>query len=372
MKRVLICLTSLATGNGIAKTIMNYYDALIKANYIVDFLLILNLESDSKYLEKIKRGDSKIFVIPEGTKIKKSITIRKQLTSILKQYQYDIIHVNLVQLYAYACIHTAKKMKVPNIIYHVHNPMFKLPLLKSIFVRITNALCIRQASCYFSCSELAGKSVFKNKKFQIVKNLIDVKQYGFDEKAREKYRKQFQIKQNETVIGVVARLEQQKNPYFVIDVVEELVKKEKIRLLWIGTGSLKKKIEEYIREKNLSNECILMEPRNDVNKIYSAMDTFFLPSIYEGLGIVLIEAQTSGLHVLTSTKVPKDIELTNLVLKLDLQENIEIWANQLYDIIEKSKSENINRKKYQDLIQTSGYDISNNEVLVELYNNMIK
>ena len=237
MKRVLICLTSFTTGNGIAKTIMNYYDALIKENYIVDFLLILNLASDPKYLEKIKLGHSKIFVVPDGTKIKKSIATVKLLTKILTQNKYDIIHVNLVQLYAYSCIHTAKKLHVPNIIYHIHNPIFKLPLLKSALVKLINALCKRQSNHYFACSESAGKSVFKNKKFKVIKNLINVKQYEFNEDARNKYREQFGIKQDEIVIGVVARMEKQKNPYFVIDIIKELSKKKKIKLLWLGTGS---------------------------------------------------------------------------------------------------------------------------------------
>lgn len=370
MKRVLICLTSFTTGNGIAKTIMNYYDALIKENYIVDFLLILNLASDPKYLEKIKLGHSKIFVVPDGTKIKKSIATVKLLTKTLTQNKYDIIHVNLVQLYAYSCIHTAKKLHVPNIIYHIHNPIFKLPLLKSALVKLINALCKRQSNHYFACSESAGKSVFKNKKFKVIKNLINVKQYEFNEDARNKYREQFGIKQDEIVIGVVARMEKQKNPYFVIDIIKELSKKKKIKLLWLGTGSLKDKMQKYIKEKDLSSECILLEPRNDVNEIYSAMDIFLLPSLYEGLGIVLIEAQASGLPVITSTKVPDDVEITDLVTKLNLQENIEIWVNQLYDIIE--KGENKNREKYQDLIESSEYNINNNESLVRLYDNIIE
>ena len=370
MKRVLICLTSFTTGNGIARTIMNYYDALIKENYIVDFLLILNLASDPKYLEKIKLGHSKIFVVPDGTKIKKSIATVKLLTKILTQNKYDIIHVNLVQLYAYSCIHTAKKLHVPNIIYHIHNPIFKLPLLKSALVKLINALCKRQSNHYFACSESAGKSVFKNKKFKVIKNLINVKQYEFNEDARNKYREQFGIKQDEIVIGVVARMEKQKNPYFVIDIIKELSKKKKIKLLWLGTGSLKDKMQKYIKEKDLSSECILLEPRNDVNEIYSAMDIFLLPSLYEGLGIVLIEAQASGLPVITSTKVPDDVEITDLVTKLNLQENIEIWVNQLYDIIE--KGENKNREKYQDLIESSEYNINNNESLVRLYDNIIE
>ena len=165
-------------------------------------------------------------------------------------------------------------------------------------------------------------------------------------------------------------MEKQKNPYFVIDIIKELSKKKKIKLLWLGTGSLKDKMQKYIKEKDLSSECILLEPRNDVNEIYSAMDIFLLPSLYEGLGIVLIEAQASGLSVITSTKVPDDVEITDLVTKLNLQENIEIWVNQLYDIIE--KGENKNREKYQDLIESSEYNINNNESLVRLYDNIIE
>ena len=369
MKKVLICLTSLSSGNGIAKAIMNYYNELIKSSYQVDFLLILNLKSNDEYLELIKKSNSKIFTISEGNKIKKSIYIKTELSRILKNEKYDIIHVNLVQLYAYACIHTAKKMKVKNIIYHVHNPTTKLPFLKDVLYKITNYLCIKQATHYFACSNLAGKSVFKNKKFQVIKNLTEIKQYIYDENARKEYRKQFNIQPNELVIGVVARIEEQKNPYFVFHIVSELMKKRKnIKLLWIGTGSLKGKIEEYIQKVNIANQCMLLEIRNDVNKIYSAMDVFFLPSLYEGLGIVFIEAQSAGLPILTSTKVPTDIEVTDLVYKLDLQENIEIWVNQLDNLLQ----EKIDRPKYGNIMQNSGYDISNDEALVKAYDNIIE
>lgn len=369
MKKVLICMTSLATGNGIAKVMMNYYDDLIKQGYDIDFLLILNLKPKKDYIETIAKRKGNIYVISEGNKIKKSFYIMKKISKIIKNNKYDIVHVNLVTIYALCCIWMSKIMGVKNIIYHIHNPIPKMKKIKYTITRFLNLLCIKGANRYLACSKLAGKSVFNNKDFQVIRNLIDTNKYVFNQNLRDKYRKEFAINDDEFFIGNIARFEDQKNPFFIIDVINELIKyKQKIKFLWIGEGSLKKQVIEYITTLGIQDKCIFLNNRSDVSQIYSSMDLFFLPSKFEGLGIVFIEAQSAGVPVLTSNHVPEDIQLTNLVHILDLNDSEKIWAN---EIIKIKNEKHEKRDIFAEEVKRKGYDISNNTMLGKLYNEFL-
>ncbi len=369
MKKVLICMTSLATGNGIAKVMMNYYDDLIKQGYNIDFLLILNLKPKDEYIEKITKGKGNIYVIPEGNKIKKSFYIIKMLPKLKKDNKYDIVHVNLVTIYALCCIWMSKIMRVKNIIYHIHNPIPKMKKIKYAITKFLNLLCIKGANKHLACSISAGKSVFKNKEFQVIRNLIDTNKYIFDQSLRDNYRKEFNVSDDEFLIGNIARFEDQKNPFFIIDIIDELIKeKQKVKFLWIGEGSLKKQVIDYIKELGIQDKCILPNNRSDANHIYSAMDLFFLPSKFEGLGIVFIEAQCAGLPVLTSNKVPEDIQVTDLVHVLNLNDSKEIWSEEIIKI----KNEKYRKRDiYVEKIKNKGYDISNSTILSNFYNNIL-
>lgn len=286
---------------------------------------------------------------------------------MIKNKKYDIVHVNVIDLYAYACIEEASKMKVKKIIYHIHNPK---TLGKLLFVSdILNNICIKKSNKLVACTEFAGKTMFKNKKFSVIENGIQIDAYKFCEEKRNYYRKKLNI-ENNIVIGCVARLEEQKNPLFVLKILKELViKNKRIKLMWIGSGKLKKEFENCIENEDLKDNVIFFEKRSDVNQIYSAMDLFLLPSKYEGLGIVFIEAQCNGLQVVASENVPRDIKITNKVKFISLAESEKKWAEQIYEIlIEKPKD--IEREKGYIILKESVYNLNNSEnKLLELYNN---
>lgn len=371
MKKVLMCMTSLSVGNGIAKVIMNYYDYLIKKGYHVDFFLILNIKSKKEYKEKINKGNSNVYIVPEGNKIKKYFLILKMLFKVIKNNKYDIVHINLVSIYATLCIWMANIIRVKNIIYHIHNPISKRTGIKNAIIRFLNFLCIKGSNQYIACSVSAGKSVFGDRDFQIVRNLIETDKYMFDESARNKYRQELGIKDNEILIGNVARFEEQKNPFFAINIIKDVMQTEKnVRFLWIGEGSLKNKVKNYIKEIEIEEKCIILDNRDDVNKMYSAMDMFFLPSKFEGLGIVFIEAQCAGTPVLTSNKVPiEDLDITDLFNYMELERNEQEWKNKLIEKI--NKKYKYKREQYCDIVYKTKYDISNNYRMVELYDNIL-
>lgn len=365
MKNVLICISGLHMDNGIAQVIMNYYESLIKNGYNIDFLEMVEGYTDEKYAEIISKNGGKIYVVPKHNKYSRRSVVSKYVSNLLFEENYDIVHVNLVNLYAFLCIKIAKKNGVKNIIYHIHNPKHftKTMLLNNIF----NNYCINNASQLVACSSSAGKSVFGRRNFKIINNTIDVKKYIFSYEVREKYRKDMGI-DDKLVIGVVARKENQKNPFFIIDIFKYISERNKnVVLLWIGTGSLDKKVEDYAKKKKVYDKVKFLGLRKDVKKLYSCMDVFLLPSKFEGLGIVFIEAQSFGLPTYTSTNVPEDVNISDLIHFINLKEKPEKWGKAILN----TKIEQQKRCEYNELVCTTAFNKENNNALVELYDEIL-
>ena len=362
MKNVLICLSSFSRGNGIAKFIMNYYDSLIKNNYSVDFLLVHNGISDKKYLEKIKENNGQIFYIPLGNiKIRVKRT-QSEMKKILDSKKYDIVHVNLVDLYAYGCISIAKKNNINKIVYHVHNPY---TIGKLLFLRdILNYLCIKNSTDLVACTKHAGNSMFHNRQFNVIRNAVYFENYKYNENDRINLRKTLNLEEK-FIVGAVGRLNEQKNPLFALKIFKEIKhKKRDAHFIWVGVGELKEKLLKYSKKNNLEDNITFLENREDINKLYSAFDIFLLPSKYEGLGIVFLEAECNGLPIYTSTKVPIEIKKCDLVHFISLKNTYKDWAKKILD----SYYKNNDRNKYFDILKDSDYDFEKNKnALINLY-----
>lgn len=361
-KNVLVCLPSLADGDGIARFYMSYYDKIILNGYSVDFLCISNNIYENNFVKKIRNNNGEIFITPKHNKFQKSKTLALFLNRVLNKKIYEIIHINLIDIYAYICCKEAQKVKINKIIYHIHNPKVRGKLL--FISDILNYNCIKRATKLVACTNHAGKSMFGNKHFEVVRNAFDTQEYAFDEFARKNYRKNLKI-DNNFVIGAVGRLTTQKNPIFTLQIIKELKKSNNnVKLIWIGNGNLNEKFHRYIKKYNLENDVIILEKRSDLNKLYSAMDIFLLPSKYEGLGIVFIEAQCNGLKVYTSNKVPKEIKITNLVNFLNLKKNAKYWAK----VIELDTNKILNRESYIKQLNESEYNFNNNDkTIIKVY-----
>lgn len=217
----------------------------------------------------------------------------------------------------------------------------------------------------FACSRDSGNSQFGKREFQIIYNGIDTEKYIWNDFIREKYRKQFEIEDN-FVIGNVARFEFQKNHEFLIDIFFEIKKREKnAKLLLIGRGTREQIIREKVEKLGLIDDVIFAGLRSDVNNCMQAMDVFVLPSHFEGLGIVNIEAQAAGLPCFVSEKVvPKEIEITDLVHFISLNEGAVDWAKKILQNRQDIKY----RKDTSNEIKKSGFDIeTTKKVLVDFY-----
>lgn len=228
------------------------------------------------------------------------------------------------------------------------------------------------ATNYFACSEhagewLFGKRVLKEGKITVIKNAIDVDKFKYDAIMRDKMRKKLGVK-DKIVFGHVGRFAKQKNHDFLIDVFFDIYQKRKdVVLLLIGEGSLEEKIKEKVKEKKLDDVVKFLGTKENVNDYMQAMDIFLFPSLYEGLGIVLVEAQCSGLMCVASTEVPKEVELTQNIFFAE--NRIDIWESLIL--------EHLNYKRESDIrnISVNGYSIKDSVVdlenrYLELVNNL--
>ena len=193
---------------------------------------------------------------------------------------------------------------------------------------------MKYANLQLACSKEAGEWLFGNTQFIVLNNGIDVSKYVFNQNIREEYRKILGFS-DELVLGHVGRFSNQKNHNFLIDIFYEIIKiNKKSKLILIGTGELENEIKEKVESLSLKEKVIFLGARADVNKIMQAMDVFILPSLFEGLPVVGVEAQASGLPCIISDTVSKDVKITDSVLQISLSLPPEEWGKKLIDFYE--------------------------------------
>lgn len=323
---------------GIQSLVIDWVSRFDKNKIHVDFLL---LDDGNKYeLEDtlIELG-CKVYKL-NGIWIRKISDFHKQaraLDSFFKEHNdYKVVHLHSTSK-NYLVLKYAKKYGIPVRIAHSHSIDFqtKNPL-KKLIGYILKPKLIKYSSDYFACSKIAGEWLFGNKvvksdKFKVIHNAIDYDKFKYDESVRKVLRKELDIKDDEILIGHVGRFTNQKNHTFLIDIFNELYKKNnKYKLIMIGTGELENNIKNKVKDLSLQNSVIFAGYKKDVNRYMQAMDLFVFPSLYEGLGLVLIEAQASGLTCFTTKNaVPEEAKILENFSFLDINESVIKWADEI-------------------------------------------
>ncbi|MDD7792771.1 glycosyltransferase family 1 protein [Clostridium sp. 'White wine YQ'] len=349
--RILHVLGGLNRG-GAETMVMNLYRNIDRSKVQFDF--IVHTENKCDYDDEIKSLGGKIYSIPRY-KGKNHIQYKKVWNSFFEEHpEYKIIHGH-VRSTASIYLKIAKRNNLKTIA-HSHNTSSGKGL--SAFVKNILQYPIRYTADYlFTCSLTAGewlygKKACKQKKFHIIKNAINSKQYIFNQEIRDKVRKEFNI-ENSFVIGHIGRFHLQKNHNYLIEIFKEVHEKEpKAVLMLIGEGELQQKIEKKVNDLGLDNSVIFTGVRSDIPELLQAMDIFVFPSLYEGLGIVVIEAQASGLQCVVSDTVPRETNIANTIEYVSLKDSYRYWGETILKYFDNCK-----RKNTRDQIMNSGYDI---------------
>lgn len=365
--RVLFVNGGLMDYGGISSFLINYFRQLKTiSDFHFDFCVI-GLEKGPLDDEVLDSG-SKIYRIhPRSQNIKK---YHEDLKSVFVKGDYDIIHSNADSGNC-SILKIAKKSGIPIRISHSHNT----DLTKKTFLRVLLSFFEkRQVSKYathlLACSEQAGLWLYGKKvKFQVIKNAIDTSRFSYSLNFRHEIREKYGIEKNEILLGNIGRLDYQKNQRFLLEVLEKLNGGSRIfKLMIVGEGHLKEEITNLANEKGVNNNLIVVDFCDDVFKYYSAFDIFCFPSIFEGLGMVAIEAQCSGLPCLISERISENnvcMLKNSKYLKLDSNE----WAKEI--LVE--YGQRIDSMEAIKIIKKNGYDAKTESLkLLNLYKELVK
>lgn len=359
--RILHMIGSLEIG-GSQAMVMNLYEKIDRTRLQFDFIVD---HPEQIYLaEKVKSLGGKVFFMPTF-KGKNISEVKKAWNQFFKEHpEYKILHSH-VRSYASIYLPIAKKYGLKTII-HSHSTSNGKGI--SSVVKAVMQYPLRfQADYYMACSDKAGKWLFGNNvintnKYMMVPNAIDAGKFEFNQTMRDQVRHELGV-DNKYIIGHVGRLTEPKNHDFLLDVFYELkaIRNDAVLLL-VGDGDLRSSIENKIEKLGIKDSVVLVGNRSNTYDYYQAMDLFVFPSLWEGLGIVAIEAQAAGLNCVVSERIPEEINIgAGLVRILNLSDGAAAWANTIKDI-------NVEHREGQlDKIKKAGFDISDNAKKIEKF-----
>nr|WP_283681017.1 glycosyltransferase [Parablautia sp. Marseille-Q6255] len=247
----------------------------------------------------------------------------RELKRIIKENNYEIVHIHQNSASMVMDAFVAKLCGVSTIVGHSHNTCCNVMWQHYFFKPFVNLFLTDR----FGCSEAAGRWVFGNRSdVKIINNAIDLEKYAFSFEIREATRENLGIR-DAFVVGYVGRLfDGQKNLFRLIDIFSSIAKlDENAVLIMVGDGPDKEKLQKQIEDLQLSGKVKLLGKREDVNHLMMAMDVFFMPSYYEGLPVVIVEAQGTGLPCVISELVPAP-DLINKLKILSLETSNDEWA----------------------------------------------
>lgn len=313
---------------GVESVVMNYYRNIDKNKIQFDFIV----DEDSTYIpiDEIEHMGGRVILVPPYQNI---FAYLDRLKKIFEENEYKIVHSHLNALSVFP-LYAARVSKVPIRIAHSHSTSNKKEWKKNIMKNILRPFSKVNATHYFCCSELAGRWLFGDKAYddgnvKLINNAIDVDKFIYNEEIRIKIREELKI-EDKLVIGHIGRFVEQKNHIGILEIFNEIHKKnEKSVLLLIGDGPLLNQIKEKVKDLNLQNNVIFLGKRNDVNVLMQGMDVFLLPSLYEGLPVVGVEAQASGLLCILSDSMTKETKIIDSTKFISLSMSYSLWANEI-------------------------------------------
>lgn len=352
---------------GIESFVFNHYRYMDKQRFQFDFLTQNRaLEGAVQYRE----FQYKVHLMQTAANGNKDLFVR-HIREIFKE-KYDVLHLNNCFWTGYLLEELAQEAGIRKVIVHSHSTFIDEPdeaqrmeLLRR-HEEIKRTFSPDLATDFWACSRLAADWLFgpqiPRDQIRIIKNAIDVEKYRFDLEVRNQIRGELNLGDT-LVLGTAGRLSYQKNQAFLLDVFAKFHQKcPQSKLLIVGDGELREDLKEQIRNYHLEEAVLLLGWKTDVERYLQAMDVFLLPSRFEGLGIVVVEAATSGLPCLVSDQVPEEVSFAETIRHVPL--SLPVWNEALEELTQVQ----VDRRSGVDVTRAAGYDIRQQaKVLEALY-----
>lgn len=322
--KVLVVNNGIMARGGIEAYIMNALRNIDRKEVEIDVLV--HGAEPGYYDSEIQALGANLHTVPR--KADAPLKYISKLRSIMKTGQYPIVH-SMADAMSCIILAVAKSAGVPVRIAHSHNTEnCTNSKMKYAINEFNRKKLYKYATDRLACSEAAGQWLFGQSSFEVMPNGFEIDKFQFDPMKRTELRSRYGISSSEVVIGHVGRFDVQKNHSFLIQVMNRLKKEGcKSKLVLVGEGWLLPDIKDMVISNGLEDQIIFLGQQADVFNVYNMFDIFVLPSLFEGLPTVLLEAQANGLLCFTSDAVTREIDITENVKHLPL--DLVCWKNAL-------------------------------------------
>lgn len=310
-------------GGGVEAVVMNYYRHIDRM--CVQFDFIVDEDSQLCPQSEIEALGGRVIKVPPYQRQPANV---RSLERLFRDEGYRIVHAHLNTLSVFS-LRAAKRAGVPVRIAHSHSTWGKGELGKSVMKAVLRTQINRYPTHRLACSNYAGRWLFGKAEFSVMNNAIVLDDFDYMPEERKRLRHELGIADLTFVVGHVGRFMKQKKHEFLLQVFATFLSKHPDSLLLlIGEGELKGHIIEMTRALGIEGKVRFLGQRDDANKLYSVFDAFCLPSLYEGLGVVGIEAQRSGVPCLFSDRITREVDVTETCGFLPI-DNPGVWADAL-------------------------------------------
>lgn len=343
---------------GTETMLMNIYRKVNRDRVQFDFLYFT--DEETYYDKEILQLGGKIIRIPKMRLLHIFDFINNISQVINFNGPYKVVHAHTL----FNCglvVKAAKKSNIDIRISHAHTTLDnENGILRKLYIKFMRNIILKYSTNLLSCSDLAGKYLFgedivKSYKYDILPNLISYENIiNVDEDKVDEFKITNKLNNDEMILGNIGTLKEAKNQQFLLDIVYKLKERNKnVKLLLVGSGPLEEKLRDKCKKLGIENEVIFTGTREDIDVILNSMDVFVFPSIFEGLGLVLLEAQAAGLPCVVSEAIQPEADLElGLFSKLNLSDGSESWANKIIEVYGKKETD---KPKRLDAFDKQGY-----------------
>lgn len=346
MIRVLQLTQDTAVMNGRMQVVMNIYRKIDKTKIQFDFLVTDAPKSEPTFDEEIKKLGGVVYKTENNLR-----SMRKMIKQTLTNVDYHIVDYHATSKWLLV-LNELSSFADTRLVIHAHNSALGNNNLTSFRNKILTKIFYRYGDCFAAVSTLAGKGSLGRDDFHVVPNGVESEKYKFDAHLREKIREEFDIESERVAVLNVARLSEEKNQSFLIDVLS-IIGNENVHLYLIGDGPVKQTLENRAKSLGVTNRVHFLGLQSEVHELYSAFDLFVLPSFVEGLPTVALEAAANGLPMLISNRVTNEVNIgLAKFISIDRGHEKE-WASAIVD------ADLIRQKVDQDAFNRSRFTMNN-------------
>lgn len=361
MIRILQCVNNMHRA-GLETMLMNYYRNIDRSKIQFDFLVHRQERSD--YDDEIESMGGRIYRAPRLYPQNYPAYFHYMKDFFKKHPEYKIVHSHIDAMSLLPLL-AAKRAGIPNRIAHSHSSSIEDHGAKWVIKQIFRYMLPKAASHQLACGEQAGNFLFRSQNYTVIPNAVDANKFLFSHEERKRKRTELGI-QDEFIIGHIGRFTYAKNHTFLIEIFCEVLKrKPNSKLMLVGTGPDEENIRALAESKNVKDHVIFLGSRSDTHELYQAMDVFVMPSHFEGIPLVGVEAQLAGLRCVFSAAVSREVCFTEQCSFVELCESAGFWAEYILAVAKGTK---------RDLtIENNQYDISSaSDKLLNYYQDLLQ